>query len=569
MNRQIRWVGVAIMVLFVALFAQLNYVQVIHASSLESNPLNGQTVVKEYNKPRGDIVSADGVTLAHSEPTPADQLSYLRQYPTGSLFADITGYFSFTYGSDGVERTYDSILTGADDKSKLPTSLSGLKNLLTSGNKAQSITLTVSDKLQAAAQAALGNQVGSVVALDPSTGAILALYSNPSYDPDQLSQHDQTKVVSAYKALVAATDNPLSPGAYRNRWFPGSSFKIITASAVYDHDPSLATKSYPVESGLQLPDSTHVLGNFAGEACGGQLLALFTVSCNSGFGAVGLDLGAANLTDEADAFGFDRTVPIDLPFAAESSFPSVSSFNQNLPQVAISAIGQGSVQATPLQMAMVAGAIADGGTIMTPHVLDKVTNSQDQVVSTYKPEPWLQATSASTAASVTQLMLSVVDNPRGTGVGARIPGVQVAAKTGTAQTGTGEIDAWFAAFAPVPDPQIAVAVLVPNQPGGDQYQGGTIAAPIAKAVIEAYLSEQAAAGVTAPTTTAPASTPTTSNGSSATVPTTPTTSRTTTTRPTTAPTTTARPTTTVPVATAPDTTAATTTPTTAFSPSTS
>jgi peptidoglycan glycosyltransferase len=563
MNRQIRWVGAAIMVLFVALFAQLNYVQVIHASSLQANPLNGQTVVKEYNKPRGDIVSADGVTLAHSEPTPGDQLSYLRQYPTGSLFADITGYFSFTYGSDGAERTYDSILTGADDKAKLPTSLSGLKNLLTSGNKAQSITLTVSDKLQAAAQAALGNQVGTVVALNPSTGAILAMYSNPSYDPNQLSQHDQTKVVSDYKTLVAGAGNPLSPGAYRNRWFPGSSFKIITAAAVYDHDPSLATKSYPVESGLQLPDSTHVLGNFAGEACGGQLLALFTVSCNSGFGAVGLDLGAANLTAEADAFGFDKTVPIDLPFAAESSFPTVASFNQNLPQVAISAIGQGSVQATPLQMAMVAGAIADGGTIMTPHVLDKVTNSQDQVVSTYKPHAWLQATSASTAASVTQLMLSVVNNPRGTGVGARIPGVQVAAKTGTAQTGTGEIDAWFTAFAPVPDPQIAVAVLVPDQPGGDQYQGGTISAPIAKAVIEAYLSEQAASGATT-TTTAPATattTPTTTR-TGATVPTVPTTLRST---PTTGRTTTTVPTTTTPTATTPTVT----TPVTTASPPTS
>jgi penicillin-binding protein A len=501
-NRQIRGVGIAIMVLFVALFAQLNYVQVIHASSLADNPLNGQRVVKEYNKPRGDIVSADGVTLADSMATPNDQFAYLRQYPTGSLFSQVTGFFSFTYGTDGAERTYDSILTGADSKAQLPRNLHELKNLLTAPNQAQSITLTLSDKLQSAAAAALGNRVGSVVALDPRTGAILAMYSDPSYDPDVLSQHDQTKVVSAYKSLIAAPGNPLSPATYRQRWFPGSTFKMITSAAVYDHDPSLATKPYPVQSALPLPDTTNVLGNFGGETCGGQLLELFTVSCNSGFGAIGLDLGAGSLADEATSFGFDQTPPIDLPFAAQSSFPAASTFDHDLPGVAYSAIGQQDVQATPLEMAMVAGAFADGGTIMTPHVLEHVTNAQDQVVDTYQPKAWLHATSAATAASMTTLMLSVVNSPNGTGVAARIPGVQVAAKTGTAQTGTGEIDAWFAAFAPVPDPSIAVAVLVPNQPGANQYQGGTIAAPIAKAVIQSYLSGGAGA----------ASTPTPSSG---------------------------------------------------------
>jgi penicillin-binding protein A len=503
MNRQIRWVGVAIMALFVALFAQLNYVQVIHATTVSNNPLNGQRVVKEYNKPRGSIISSDGVTLADSVATPNSEFKYLRQYPTGALFSQVTGFFSFTYGTDGAERTYDDILTGADSKAKLPTNLGALKNLLTTGNQSQSITLTLSDKLQTAAAAALGNKVGSVVALDPTTGAILAMYSNPSYNPNVLSQFNQTKVEAAYKQLLAAPGNPLSPATYRQRWFPGSTFKIITASAVYDHDPALVTKSYPVEPDLQLPDTSNVLRNFGGETCGGQLLQLFTVSCDSGFGGIGLDLGATNLADEAQSFGFNQTPPIDLPFAAQSNFPAASSFKQNLPGVAYSAIGQENVEATPLEMAMVAGAIADGGTIMTPHILDHVTNAQDQIVDSYQPKAWLHTTSVSTAASMTKLMLSVVNSPDGTGVEAAIPGVQMAAKTGTAQTGTNEIDAWFAAFAPVPNPSIAVAVLVPNQPSGDQYQGGTIAAPIAKAVIQAYLSETPATGTT--TTTTPAS----------------------------------------------------------------
>jgi penicillin-binding protein A len=505
MNRQIRLVGITIMVLFVALFIQLNYVQVLRANSISNNPLNGQRIVKEFNKTRGNIVSADGVTLADSVPTPDEQFAYLRQYPTGPLFAQVTGFFSFTYGAEGAERSYDSVLTGATSKTSLPRSFNDLKNLLTNGNHSQSITLTVSDKLQTAAAQALGSQVGSVVALNPKTGAILAMYSNPTYDPNLLSQHDQTKVEAAYKNLLAQPGNPLSPATYRQRWFPGSTFKMITASAVYDRDPALATKFYPVQSTLALPDTQNVLANFGGETCGGQLPELFTVSCNTGFGAIGLDLGAQHLVDEAQAFGFNQTPPIDLPFAAQSSFPSVASFNQNQPILAYAAIGQASVQATPLQMAMAAGAFDDGGTIMTPHVLDHVTNSQAQVVSTYQPKPWLQATSPATASKMTNLMLSVVNSPNGTGQLARIPGVQVAAKTGTAQTGTGQIDAWFAAF--IPGKNIAVAVLVPNQPNGNQYQGGTIAAPIAKSVLEAYLAPTGNSSSTPPisttTTTAP------------------------------------------------------------------
>lgn len=487
MNRQIRLVGLGMIVLFVALFLQLNYLQVVHAKALESNPLNGRAVVREYTAKRGDIVSADGVTLATSVPTP-DQFKYLRQYPAGPLFEQITGFWSFTYGADGVERTYDKVLTGGSSPFHLPTSLSGLQQLFSNHDKSQSLTLTVLDKLQTLAQKELAGRIGSVVALNPKTGAILAMYSNPTFDPNQLSSHNLQQVQAAYKALQAVPGGVLSPGVYRQRWFPGSTFKIVTSSAVFDHQPSLVTKTYPVLSALILPQTTNLLHNFAGERCGGQLMQLFTVSCNSGFGQIGLDLGAGSLYAEAHSFGFGQTPPVDLPFAAQSTFPTADAFTHDLPGLAYSAIGQQDVQATPLEMALVASAIADGGTIMTPHVLDKVTNAQNQVVSTYQPKPWLQATSTATAAQVTQLMLSVVNSPNGTGAAARIPGIQVAAKTGTAQTGTNKIDAWFAAFAPAQDPQIAVAVLIPDQPSQNEYQGGTLAAPIAKALIQAYLS---------------------------------------------------------------------------------
>jgi len=494
-NRQIRLIGIGIMVLFVGLFVQLNWLQIVHAPALEANPLNSRAVVKEYTAARGDIVSADGITLATSVPT-NDEFKYLRQYPTGALFEQITGYDSFTYGSDGVERTYDKVLTGANSPFKLPTSLSALRALLANHSQSQSITLTVLDKLQKVAAAELAGRLGAVVALDPKTGAVLALYSNPSFDPNLLSGHNQTKVQANHKAL-SATPGVFSSGAYQQRFFPGSTFKIITSAAVFDHQAALATKVYPTLSALVLPDTSNLLHNFGGERCGGALPQLFTVSCDTGFGQVGLDLGANALYDEASSFGFDVTPPIDLPFPAQSSFPPAASFAQDLPGVAYSAIGQQDVQATPLEMAMVAGAIADGGTIMTPHVLGHVTNSQNQVVSTYQPKPWLQATDAATAGQLTQLMLSVVDSPDGTGVAARIPGVAVAAKTGTAQTGTGKIDAWFTAFAPAANPTIAVAVVLPNQPSADEFQGGTLAAPIAKAMIEAYLA--GSAPVTSPT----------------------------------------------------------------------
>lgn len=488
MNRQIRLVGVGIMILFVALVVQLSYLQVGRANALNHNPYNDRAILESYSKQRGDIVSADGVLLARSVPS-HDEYKYLREYPQGALFSDVTGYYSLTYGASGVEKTYNDILSGKKTELSL-RSLSEIRHELLSTNQSQNVMLTVSAKLQRVAAQQLGGRDGAVVAVNPKTGAILAMYSYPSYNPNLLAGHDASVVARNYQTLIHAAGNPLVPAAYANRYFPGSTFKIITASAVYDHDPSLATKDYPVLPGLKLPDTTHILGNFAGEECGGKLVNLFRVSCDSGFGQVALDMGAANLAEEAKSFGFDRTPPLDLPGAVQSYFPPASSFAQNLPGLAYSAIGQENVSATPLEMALAASAIADHGTIMTPHVLSEVTNAQGQVVARYRPKAWLHATSASTAATMTTLMENVVND--GTGVAAQIPGVQVAAKTGTAQTGHKTIQAWFAAFAPAKNPTIAVAVLVEDQPNGNAYQGGTIAAPIAKAVIESALSGPAA-----------------------------------------------------------------------------
>jgi penicillin-binding protein A len=486
-NSRVRAVGVGAAVLVLVLFVQLNYLQVFDATSLDNNPHNTRDIIAEFMQPRGAIISADGTTLAQSVPS-KDQYKYQRVYPEGALFGQITGYFSLTYGTDGLEDEYNSVLTDTNSPLTVPGNVSQLKKFFTTQPSPDNLQLTVSARLQRLAATELAGRAGAVVALVPATGAILAMYSNPSYDPSPLASPDEAVEQRAWDALNSSPGKPLLAAAYRQRFFPGSTFKVITAAAVYDHKPALAEKYFPVSSGFVLPDTAgQVLHNFAGEACGGNMLELFTVSCDTGFAQLGLGVGAASLADETRAFGWDQTPPLDLPGVAQSSFPSASSFHDNLAALAKSAIGQESVEATPLTLALDVGGIANGGVIMTPHLLSSVTGSQGQTVMTYKPKPWLTATSTSTASKVTKLMLSVVNSPNGTGVEARIPGIQVAGKTGTAQTGLGYIETWFVSFAPVPDPRVAVAVLVEDQPPADDYVGGTIAAPIARAIMQSYL----------------------------------------------------------------------------------
>ena len=480
-------VGAGATALVLVLFVQLNYLQVFHATSLDDNKLNTRGILAQFQQVRGAIISGDGETLAQSVPS-HDQYLYQREYPEGALFGQITGYFSFTYGSDGLEREYSSLLTQTSGPVTLPLSLHQVKAFFTSQPTPDNLHITVLSRLQKLAANELDGRYGAVVAIAPRTGAVLAMYSGPSYDPNPLASHDQAVEQNAWSSLINNPGKPLLAAAYRQRFFPGSTFKVITSAAVYDHKPSLATRYFPVTSGFVLPDtSDQILHNFAGEACGGRLLELFTVSCDTGFAQLGRGVGASNLANEAKAFGWDQPTPLDLPGVAESLFPAASTFVRNEAALAKSAIGQESVQAVPLTLALDAAGVANGGVIMTPHLLDHVTGSQGQTVMSYEPRPWLRATSPSTAAKLTSLMLSVVNSPNGTGVEARIPGVQVAGKTGTAQTSGPDIETWFVAFAPVPDPTIAVAVLVEDQPPADEYQGGTIAAPIAKAIIQAYL----------------------------------------------------------------------------------
>jgi len=480
-NSQIRTLGIVLMVLFSALFLQLNNLQIFSAHRLNNHPANTRTVVRDFTQPRGSIETADGVLVAESVNVD-DAFERQRRYPEGALFAHITGYFSFTYGTEGVERTYNDALTGRDRQ----ITLGRLGDILLDKDKTANVTLTVSKSLQQIASDGLAGRKGSVVAIDPRNGNILAFADYPSYDPNVLASHNQDEVRKAWADLNADEGRPLLPRTYRERYFPGSSFKVVTAAtALASGVATLTQPVYPVLTELPLPQSTEPLRNFGGEACGGALPEILKVSCNTAFAQLGLDMGPQALAAGANQFGFNKVPPIDLPFGAESAFPDPSAFARDKPALAKSAIGQQDVAATPMEMALVAAGIANNGVIMTPHVMGEVRDSKADVLERYEPKPWLQAVPPEVAHAVRDMMVGVV--AAGTGTAAQIPGVTVAGKTGTAQTGLGTSHTWFIAFAPAEAPRVAVAVMLENQPSASEFTGGAVAAPIARNVIAAAL----------------------------------------------------------------------------------
>jgi peptidoglycan glycosyltransferase len=351
------------------------------------------------------------------------------------------------------------------------------------------VVTTLDPKLQQAAAQALGNLPGGVVAMNPHTGEVLAMVANPSYDPSPLASHSADKVRAAWKRLNAEPGKPLLSRTAQELFPPGSTFKLVTAAAALENGMTPNTQfDNPPE--LDLPQTNNTLQNFGNEHCLGgapklTLAQALTVSCNVVFGEVGLRLGAERLVEQAMKFGFDQQVDFDVPFA-EGSIPPASAFAQDLPGVAYSAIGQQSVGANPMQMALVASAIANGGIEMRPRLVSEIRDQSGRVVKSFGPSEFGRPISPQTASELTQMMVQVVD--QGTGTAAQIPGVQVAGKTGTAQHPNGNPHAWFVCFAPAQNPQIVVAVIVLDGGSvGSEATGGHVAAPIARAVLQAAL----------------------------------------------------------------------------------
>ncbi len=482
MNTPLRRLATVAIVMFLALMAGVTWVQVGQATALNDDPRNVRTLYRAFGSARGPIV-VGGTAVASSTPVD-DPFNYQRQYADGDLYSAVTGFFSITNGTSGLERAENESLTGRGDS----LFFSRVRDLLTGRRpEGAAVETTIVPAAQKAARDGLGDQQGAVVAIEPSTGKILALVSTPGFDPNALASHDTAAAGSAYAQLAEADGNPLSSNANRERYAPGSTFKLVTAAAAL---AAGRTPDTPVASPreLALPGTSATIQNFGGSSCGGDQISLadaLRVSCNTAFAQLGMDVGADAIAAQARAFGFgDASLTVPLPVVS-SVFPE----RLNQPQTAQAAIGQFDVQATPMQMAMVASGIANGGVVMRPYLVQTVRAADLSVVSEAKPQTYSTAMTPANASALRDMMVGVVQG--GTGTAARISGVTVAGKTGTAQTVPGEAPhAWFTAFAPAEAPRVAVAVLVEHGGSlGNDATGGQVAAPIARAVIEAVLNQ--------------------------------------------------------------------------------
>jgi peptidoglycan glycosyltransferase len=477
-NAPLRRVAISVLVLFTLLIVNVNYIQVVRAEKLRENSSNTRVLTEEYDRERGSIIVA-GNEIALSVPTD-DRLRYLRTYPEGELYAAVTGYYSLIYNNSGMERAEDDILSGDDPR----LFVRRLADLFTGRDPAGGdVVLTLDPAVQAAGMAGLQGVTGAVVALDPTTGAILGMASTPTYDPNQLSSHDPDGIRAYAEQLAAANPDPRRNQAIEENYPPGSIFKVIVSAAALE-DGLTPQTVVPAPEEFPLPNSSRTIPNFNGSACspsGEQpLIDALTISCNTAFAQLGLELGEERVRETAEAFGMDgekRTIPLPVADSHVGDIVDDAALAQT-------SIGQRDVRMTPLQAAMIAAGVANDGSIMAPYLVDQVRAPDLSVVDRTEPEEFRRAVSAEVAGQLTEMMISVVAN--GSGRRARVEGVQVAGKTGTAQTTGAPDHNWFIGFAPADDPKIAVAVFVANGGG----TGGDVSAPIARDVIQAYLDGQ-------------------------------------------------------------------------------
>jgi peptidoglycan glycosyltransferase len=483
-NAPLRKVAISVLVLFTLLIVNVNIIQVVRAQSLRENPRNTRVLTEEYDRERGAIV-VGGNEIASSTATD-DALTYLRQYSNGPLYAPVSGYYSVLFGKTGLERAENAVLAGTDDR----LALRRLGDILTGRDPSGgNVQLTLDPAVQQAAMDGLDGVTGAVVALDPSTGAVLGMASTPTYDPNQLSSHDPA-AMRAYRESITPAEgskdpDPTTNQAISERYPPGSIFKVVVSAAALASGKYTPETTVPAPDQLALPGSSRPLLNYNGESCNGgadqTLLDALRISCNTAFGQLGMDLGEDAVRDMAEAFGIDGEgfkTPLAVAPSTVGDIPDAAALAQT-------SIGQKDVTLTPMQAAMIASAVANDGTLMKPYLVDSIQAPDLSVIDQTDPEEMSQPISSDVAGQLTEMMTSVVAN--GTGKKAGINGVQVAGKTGTAEN-SGPDHNWFIGFAPADNPKIAVAVFVRNGGG----TGGDTSAPIAKAVLQAYLNGQGA-----------------------------------------------------------------------------
>lgn len=480
MNRELKRVSVLIFFMFLSLFVATTSIQVIGAESYSQDQRNVRSVYDSYKTQRGAIL-VDGVPIADSVKAD-DVYRYTRVY-SNEMYSSVTGFFSIYQGATGIESATNSYLTG-QNSSQFFEQISALL----SGNPVQgaSVELTIDPVVQKAAWDALGNKKGAVIAIEPKTGNILALVSKPSFDANLLSVHSGNQSNANYQALLNDKNSPLLNRAYSELYAPGSIFKVIVATAAIESGAYTADSTFPNPTKLQLPGTDVFIKNSGEGNCGGKgtvsIADALRLSCNIPFAQLGLELGQDRIREQAELFGFGQKVKFPM-----TSTASVYPDNMDDAQTMLSAFGQFDVRTNPLQMAMVSAAVANGGVLMKPNLIENILSSNLSVLSQSKPEIFSQPMSQNTAASIKDMMIGAVQ--RGVSGNARISGVTVAGKTGTAQNGANQpYTLWFTGFAPAEDPQVAVAVVIAD--GGGLGQGGvgnSLAAPVARKVMQAVL----------------------------------------------------------------------------------
>ena len=484
MTKELRRLSIVMLAMFLALFVSTSVIQVGQAANLAETPGNRRALYDSYEIQRGSII-ASGTPIASSVPSD-DVYSWQRQYVDPAMWAPVTGYINPVLDAKTrIESTENDVLSGSDENeffSRIERALTGQVP------RGSNVELSVDADVQRAAWDALGDQQGAVVAIEPSTGRILAMVSKPSFDTNILASHDPDAVNAAYEQLAADPSQPLVNRAIEGDLNPpGSTFKLVVASAALASGKYTPDSSFPNAASYTLPQSNSVVSNAGGGTCGGgdtvTIATALRLSCNIPMAELAVELGDDAIRAEAEKYGFNTSFSMPL-----TSTPSTYPANLDAPQTALSGFGQGQVRATPLQMAMVSAGIANDGVVMNPRMIDRVIGTDLAVRTEGSNSEYGRALESNVAAQMVTMMTANVQD--GAASNARIDGVQVAGKTGTAENDTRPYTLWFTGFAPADDPKVAVAVVVEN--GGGQGQSGSgneIAAPIAKKVMEAVLGK--------------------------------------------------------------------------------
>jgi len=484
MNQQISRLAVASLVLIISLIVGTTYWQAWAAPDLADRRDNAIKTVAQFTIKRGAIRAADGTVLARNHPRRINgQTFYFRRYATRELFAHAVGYSTQARSRSGIEQSHNDYLTGANANlsTLLDTTLERLRGATIVGND---VILTLRPRAQRVAMDALGGQCGAIVALEPKTGKVLVMASSPSYNPNLVERH----FARIQRASGPCGIAPLLDRASSGLFIPGSIFKVVTASAALDSG-TYTTGSTFYDPGYCVEYGKHV-NNFDTSTPFGTVnfTQALVNSINSSFCEMGKKLGPAKILDYARRYGFYSDPPVDLPSGERApsglyqSGKLLARSDESRVDPGRLAFGQERMLVTPLQMAMVAGAIANKGVVMKPHLTDRVRKPDGTTLVKMKPDELRRAVKPEVAEEIAGMMEGVVSG--GTGTAAQIPGVRVAGKTGTAETGRqGRNTTWFICFAPVDDPKVAIAVVLQNQSGA----GGTVSAPIAKEIMQALL----------------------------------------------------------------------------------